>query len=304
MTFSFKQLAVFEAIAKTGNVSQAADELALTQSATSMALMQLEKSLGKPLFERKSKRMALTTWGHWLRPKCKTILHDINQIEASFAEQQILNGDIRVAVSQTAAEHIFPSVIKNIDADYPQLRIALSVKNSEQVIEGIRNYQYDLGVIEGNCDDSQIAQQIWCRDHLMIVASKNHPYARFKRVSLSQLEQAEWVLREQGSGIRAIFEEAIEGHLDQLNVRREFEQIRVIKSLVASGTYLSCLPYFDVKHAIENGNLIELKVPALNMRRSMTFIWRADAIDNPLRDCIKSESLRWIKSMQIEPVNS
>lgn len=69
LRYSLKQLAVFDAVADTGSVSQAAEKLALTQSATSMSLAQLEKMLGRPLFERQGKQMALTHWGMWLRPK-------------------------------------------------------------------------------------------------------------------------------------------------------------------------------------------------------------------------------------------
>ncbi len=69
MRYSLKQLAVFDTVADCGSVSQAAELLALTQSATSMSLSQLERMLGRPLFERKGKRLILTHWGAWLRPK-------------------------------------------------------------------------------------------------------------------------------------------------------------------------------------------------------------------------------------------
>ncbi|WP_084631285.1 LysR substrate-binding domain-containing protein [Ferrimonas senticii] len=298
--FSLKQLAVFDAVATHGTVSAAADALALTQSATSMALAHLERSLGSPLFERQSKRMLLTAKGHWLRPKVKEVLQDIKLIEAGFAEQQILSGEIKVAVSQTPAEHLFPAVIRNLDADYPALRIDMTVKNTDMVIEGIRNYEYDLGVIESHCLDDSIAQQVWCHDTLTIVASKDHPYAKFQRVSFAQLEQAQWVLRERGSGIRTMFETAIFDHIDKLHVWREYEHVGVIKDLVQHNQYLTCLPWFDVRYEVERGDLVQLAVPALNMKRSLNFIWRADAIDNPLRECIKSEAIKLTRVIEPE----
>ncbi len=295
MKFSLKQLAVFEAICRTGNVSHAADELALTQSATSMALAQLEKMLGKPLFERQSKRMALTHWGQWLRPRANKILFDARQIELGFADQEIVAGELRVAVSQTAAEHLFPQVITNLDANFPELRIQMEVMNTAEVIDAVREFHYDLGVIEGRCDDSRLTQEVWVHDVLSIVSSINHPYAKFKHISYSQLEQARWVLREHGSGIRAIFESAIHGHIDDLDVWREYEQVNVITSLVASSSYLTCLPRFDVEELIAQKELTELNVPTLNMERPMSFIWRADAFDNPLRTCVIQEAKRVAK---------
>lgn len=290
--FSLKQLAVFEAIATVGTVSGAADQLALTQSATSMALAQLERILGKPLFERQSKRMVLTSHGHWLRVKAKEVLAEVRSIEKGVAEQNIVIGNIKVAVSQTAAEHLFPTVIRNIDAEYPELRIAMSVKNTEQVIEGIRNYDFDLGVIESHCSDDSIAQKTWCFDTLTVVASKDHPLTKYHQVGFSQLEQAQWVLREQGSGIRSIFEDAILSHIGRLDIWREYEHVQVIKSLVIDSPYLTCLPWFDVCDEVESGELVKLAIPALDMKRAFTFIWRADAIQNPLRDCIMQEAMK------------
>ncbi|QIZ78269.1 LysR substrate-binding domain-containing protein [Ferrimonas lipolytica] len=298
MRFSLKQLSIFEAVARTGSVSLAAEELAQSQSAASMALAQLERMLGHPLFERQNKRMALTAWGNWLRPKARKILLDIGQIESGFAQQEIISGEINVGVSQTAAEHLFPEVIRDLDRDFPALKINMGVQNTDQVIEGVRSFQYDFGIIEGRCDDNQIQQEIWCYDHLAIVASSNHPYARFKQVSYAQLERAQWVLRERGSGIRSSFESALHGHIEDLDVWREYEQVRVLKKLVAEGLYLSCLPYFDIRDCVKSGELIELNVPELNMKRPLTFIWRRDSQVNPLRECITLQARRLAKELQ------
>ncbi|PSW04071.1 LysR substrate-binding domain-containing protein [Photobacterium lipolyticum] len=295
MRYSLKQLAVFEEVASSGSVSKAADELALTQSAASMALAQLEKLLGRPLFERQGKRMALTYWGTWLRPKAKQLLFDAQQIELGFYEQHLISGEITLAASQTAAEHLLPELISNIDSNFPELRINFKVKNTEKVIDGIKNFDYEFGVIEGRCDDSRLQQEVWCHDHLVIIASKHHPYAKYEKVSFAQLEQAKWVLREQGAGTRKIFESAIHGVIDDLDVCREYEQVSVLRTLVANGLYLSCLPYLDVVKFIKRGELVALNVPELNMERTLSFIWRADSVENPLRDCIKREALRMIR---------
>ena len=75
------------------------------------------------------------------------------------------------------------------------MRISLGVQSTDAVIDGVLDYQYDLGVIEGRCDDNRVHQEVWCTDHLTVVASAHHPFAKRERVSLAQLEQAKWVLR-------------------------------------------------------------------------------------------------------------
>ncbi|MBD1389927.1 LysR family transcriptional regulator [Neiella sp. HB171785] len=298
MRYSLKQLAVFDAIARFESVSLAADKLALTQSATSMALAQLEKMLGRPLFERQGRRLVLTNWGKWLRPRAKQLLFDAQQIELGFYDQQIISGELRLAASQTAAEHLVPELISHLDSAFPELRIEFDEINSGHVIDGVRNYKFDLGIIEGRCDDTRIDQQIWCHDHLVIVASAHHPYANNDSVNLTQLEQAQWVLREQGAGTREIFDSALYGRIDDLDVWREYSHVPVLRQLVADSLYLSCLPYLDVIKFVERGDLVVLNTPDIKIERPLSFIWRADSIENPLRDCIKREAIKLVKRNQ------
>ncbi|MEZ8144104.1 LysR family transcriptional regulator [Enterovibrio norvegicus FF-33] len=295
MRYSLKQLAVFDTVADTGSVSQAAEVLSLTQSATSMSLAQLEKMLGRPLFERKGKRLLLTHWGSWLRPKAKRLLRDAQHIEMGFYDQHLLSGEIRLGASQTPAEHLVPDLISIIDNDFPEIRISLGVHSTSSVISGVLDYRYDLGIIEGRCDDNRLHQESLCTDHLKIVASAHHPFSRYDRVSIAQLEQAKWVLREHGSGTRTAFESAISNHIADLDVWREYEHVPVIRSLVANGSYLTCLPYLDVERYIENGKLVALNVPELDISRSLSFVWRVDMAENPLVDCFKREGIRMMK---------
>ncbi|RDH42609.1 LysR substrate-binding domain-containing protein [Zooshikella ganghwensis] len=296
MRYSLKQLAVFDAVADSGSVSQAAEKLSLTQSATSMSLAQLEKMLGHPLFERQGKMMTLTHWGMWLRPKAKKLLQDAQQIEYGFHGQHLLSGEIKLGASQTPAEHLVPDLISIIDNDFPEIRIKLGVQSTDSIINGVLDYQYDLGIIEGRCDDNRIAQEVWCRDHLTVIAASHHPFAQCKQVSLAQLEQAKWVLREHGSGTRKIFDSSIHHLISDLDVWREYEHVPVLRSMVANGPYLTCLPYLDVEQFIEQGQLVTLNVPELNMERTLSFIWRIDMVENPLAECLKREGLRMMKS--------
>ncbi|UUM32579.1 LysR substrate-binding domain-containing protein [Vibrio japonicus] len=295
MRYSLKQLAVFDAVADVGSVSLAADKLSLTQSATSMSLAQLEKMLGHPLFERQGKQMALTHWGMWLRPKAKRLLQDAQQIELGFYEQHLLSGNIKLGASQTPAEHLIPDLISIIDNAFPELRISLNVRSTDSVIQGVLDYKYDLGIIEGRCDDNRIHHEVWCRDHLTVVAAAHHPFAKQATVRLAQLEQARWVLREHGSGTRKTFDSSIHHLIEDLDVWREYEHVPVIRTMVENGQYLSCLPYLDVERFIDNGQLVALNVPELSMERTLSFIWRADMVENPLIECIKREGLRMMK---------
>ena len=299
MRYSLKQLAVFDAVAELGSVSQAAERLSVTQSAASMSLSQLEKLLGRDLFVRQGKDMRLSHWGNWLRPKAKRLLQDAEQIEIGFYDQHLFSGSVNIGASQTPAEHLVPELISKIDSDFPEIRTGVEVRSTNRVIQGVLNYQYDIGIIEGRCDDNRTHQEEWCRDHLVVVSSAHHPYAKNSRISLSQLEQAQWVLREGGAGTREIFESAMVPLIPDLDVWREHSYVPVIKSLVANGQYLTCLPYLDVEPNIERGELVALNIPELKMDRAISFIWRADLGDHPLLECLKREAHRMVKNRKL-----
>lgn len=292
MKYSLKQIMVFDAIASEESVSAAAKKLALTQSAVSMSLSQLENLLARPLFVRQGNRMLLSHWGNWLKPRAKRLLLDAKEIELGLHGQHILSGCLSLCASQTTAEHLVPALIGQLDHDFPELRIALEVETSDKVIDKIINFDADLGIIEGHCDDSRISIEPWLDDHLVVICSNHHAYSSAKNITLNQLQQAKWVLREKGAGTREIFDEAFHCHAEKLNVWKEYEQVNVLKHLVAHSSYLSALSYLDVEKELQSGQLIALPTPDLNMRRQLTFIWRTDNALCPLRDGILAQARR------------
>lgn len=290
MNFTLKQMSVFDAIAETGSVSHAAVQLAMTQSAASMALSQLEQQLGQPLFERVGRRLQLNSWGHWLRPRARRLLLDASQIEQGFRAQHLFSGELQLGISQTIAEILLPGLVCRLEREVPQLRLLPHVSNSEQVLHALISHDLGLGVIEGRCDDSRMELSHWCDDHLVIVAHANHPLALQSSVSLFELEQARWVLRETGSGTREIFMNAVYGKLPKLNIWREFSHVPTILALVSQSSYLSCLPERVVSPAVTRGELAILTVPDLNITRQFHFVWRKDSGADPLRDCLLEQA--------------
>jgi DNA-binding transcriptional LysR family regulator len=274
MKFSLRQMQVFNYVAEYQSVSEAAKELNMSQSAASMALSQLESMLEKPLFIRQGRKMKLNNSGLWLRPHVHQLLSNCHTIELGMKDRDLVSGLISLGASQTPAEHLVPALVTQLDQDFPHLQVDFGVENTEHVIQGLHEYRYDLGIIEGHCDDESMDVQKLCEDELVIVASAQHAYAQGEQTSLTQLEMAQWILRERGAGTREIFDISIHEHIDQLNVHREYDHVGVIVALVADGNYLTCLSRRSVHQAVSQGVLAILNVPELNMVRDFSFVWR------------------------------
>lgn len=303
MKYTLKQLQVFNAIASNESVSRAAIELCMTQSAVSMSLAQLENLLDRPLFIRHGNRLTLSHWGRWLRPQARNLIQNAQQIEQGLKDQHLISGSLSLCASQTPAEHLVPRLISNIDTDFPGLRIDLSIENSEEVIRGLLNHEFELGIIEARNDDNRVMQEAIVDDRLVVFTNPEHPYANDKKVSIDALKKARWILRENGSGTRRIFESAVHGLIEQLDVWREYQSVVVIKELVKNGVYLGCLPLLDVHQEVKRGELIILDTPDLNMHRSLSFVWLNELGQNPLKECVMMEAKRLIKELEKEEVN-
>ena len=303
MKYTLKQLQVFNAIASNESASRAADELCMTQSAVSMSLAQLENLLDRPLFIRHGNRLTLSHWGRWLRPQARKLIQNAQQITQGLKDQHLISGSLSLCASQTPAEHLLPRLISNIDSDFPELRIELTIENSEEVIRGLLNHEFELGIIEARNDDSRVMQEAIVDDHLVVFSNPHHPYANAQQVNLARLEQARWILREHGSGTRRIFESAVHGLIEQLDVWKEYESVAVIKELVKNGVYLGCLPLLDVHQEVARGELVILDTPDLNMHRSLSFVWLNELGENPLKECVMTEAKRLIRDAKKNKVN-
>ena len=169
--------------------------LALSQSAVSAALTDLEGQLGVQLFDRVGKRLVVNEHGRLLYPRALALLEQAVEIEQLFRED---NGAIRIYASSTIGNYILPAVIARYRHDYPQLPIELSVGNSQDVMQAVLDFRVDIGFIEGPCHSTEIISEPWLEDELVVFAAPTSPLARGP-VTLEQLAAAPWILRERGS---------------------------------------------------------------------------------------------------------
>lgn len=271
MRITLKQLAIFAAIARHENISQAADEVALTQSAMSMALKELESQLGTALFHRQGKRLKLNAAGIELQPKAQQLLALARDIE-QLGKRDQLGGSLRIGASSTIGNYLAPSIIAGFLTRYPDVTIDLKVGNTEQIIDDTLHLRVDIGLIEGLCDTPQLQRIAWRRDDLKIFCSPGHPLARRQRIRYPDLAGAAWILREQGSGTRAIFSNATADKFQPQGQLLELGNSEAIKQAVKTGFGISCLSELAIKAELHYGEFVELAVPALDLQRQLFII--------------------------------
>ena len=146
MRFTLKQLEVFTSIARHENVSRAADELALSQSAASGALAELERHYGVQLFDRAGKRLRLNDLGHALLPPAMELLDRAHELDALLRHNHIV-GPLAIGATLTIGNYLAAQLISDYMTTYPASRMQLKVANTSQIIEGMRRWKCSAGAL-------------------------------------------------------------------------------------------------------------------------------------------------------------
>jgi len=281
MRISLKQLSVFDAVARLGSVSKAADDIALSQSATSMSLSELESHLGAPLFNRHGKRLSLNDYGRWLQPKVHQLLQQAFEIESS-REHGKLQGSLKIGASNTIGSYLVPSAIAAFVQKHEDVHVSLEIGNTEQIVSGMQSLKFDIGLIEGPSHAPQLISSVWRKDLLKIFCSPKHPLAKQATISKEDLNHEQWILREPGSGTREVFSLAAQGIIDNPKVRLELGNSEAIKLAVKTDLGLGCLSELAIHEEIEAGSLIALDINFIDLSRNFFQIQRKDTYQSQL----------------------
>lgn len=273
MRITLKQLDVFSAVAREGSVTRAAQWLNLTQSATSMALSDLETQLGEKVFDRVGRRLQINELGARLLPLAQETVARAREIEDIARGDQPGTGRLRIGASLSIGNYLMPRLIGDYMQGNPDSEISLDVGNTRHVIEAVRQFTCDVGFIEGSCHEPDIEVTPWMEDELVIFSAREHPLARLPRVTPADLTDAHWILREPGSGTREVFDNAISEHLPSLKVRLELGHTEAIRRAVEAGIGIGCASRMTLQESLAQGLTSVLPTPFLDLRRSF-FILR------------------------------
>jgi len=265
MHITLRQLEVFTEVLKSGSTTQASAVLALSQSAVSAALADLESQLSVKLFDRVGKRLVVNEHGRLLYPRAVALLEQAQEIEQLFQED---NGSLRIAASSTIGNYLLPGMIARYRRDYPTLPLELSVGNSLDVINDVADFRVDIGLIEGPCHMPELMTEPWMEDELVVFAAPGaaileHP------ISLETLAAAPWILREQGSGTREIVDYLLLSHLPKFDLALELGNSEAIKNAVRHGMGISCLSRRAIAEQLQMGTLVELPLPLPQLKRTL-----------------------------------
>lgn len=238
---TLRQLKVFESVARNLSYTRAAEELYLTQPTVSIQLKQLTQIVGLPLLEQIGKRIYLTDTGRELLKVCRNIFEDMSRFEMLVSDMKgVKAGKLNLAII-TTAKYFVPRLLGLFCQRYPGIDVSLKVTNRERVLQRLADNQDDLYVLGAPPEDMDIEIEPFLENPLVVLAASNHPLAEEKNISLQRLTEEQFLMREQGSGIRLATEQFFVERGMKLKVRMELGSNEAIKQAVVGGLGIAVL---------------------------------------------------------------
>lgn len=247
---TLRHMKIFVSVFRHSNVTRAADELHLAQPSVSFAIKELEDYYGIRLFERIGKRITPTETGKEFFGYALHIVSMFDEMEKKIRNWDAL-GTIRIGASITIGTHILPPLLKKYQAVYPDLRTEVTIKKSAAVQQHILDNDIDIGLIENQPEHPNIVALPFMEDFLQAIVAPDHPLAECKEITLKQLAEYPFLMREKGSAGREILDACFA--LRQITVRPLWESAstQAIVRGVAEGLGVAVLPCLLVKNNIE-----------------------------------------------------
>lgn len=258
------QLRIFVAVAERQHLTQAADVLALTPSAVSASLRALEERYGTPLFDRVGRRIEVNAAGRIFLDEARATLARAAGAERVLAELAgLARGVLALQASQTIASYWLPPLLVRFRATHPQIDVRLELGNTQSVADAVRAGQADLGLVEGGVDDAALVLESVGQDRMDIVVAPGHPWARRRRLAPADLQGARWIMREPGSGTRAVLEDMLAGQgvdLASLQVELTLPSNEAVRAAVMAGDCVAGLSELVAAPYIAAGLLAEVRI--------------------------------------------
>lgn len=275
MRYTLRQLEVFLATAYFQNVTKAADSLAMSQSAASGALKDLEQQFDVLLFDRVGKRLQVNELGRLLRPKAEALLEQARDLESQLSKHKDV-GRLKIGATLTIGNYLAVGLIAEFIKQTPAARISLEVANTASIVKQVINFELDIGLIEGEIHHPDLDVSHWRDDDLVVFCSASHRWAKKRQLTDENLLSANWILREQGSGTRQGFDRAMHGLISQQNITLELQHTEAIIRAVEADMGISCLSRIALEDSFRRGSLVPLAVPHRDLTRAFYFILRKD----------------------------
>ena len=275
------RLNTFIIVAKIKNFTRAGEILNLTQPAVSQHIRYLEEYYGVNLFKKHGKDIELSEEGRILYEYAEKMQLLHRDVEGALRNKSGIHRLYNVGASMTIGGYVLPSILAKYKKTYKNTDIILQVNNTEEIIDKLLNRKLDFALVEGKFDKKKFLYKRFKTDKLVLAVSSSHHFSKKDAVSIDEIIKGSLILREHGSGTRAIFEDKLSKlgyNVQELRPFMEIGSIPAIKSLVEENMGYTIISMETIKKELKIGTIKRIPIIEMDIEREFYLIYLEDKL--------------------------
>jgi len=271
-----RQLAAFCAVVERKSFSQAAEQLGVTQPAVSLQIRSLEKRLGQQLLDRSGRRVEPTEAGRRLYRNAQRMLALEEQLLGELADdgEGALAGRLVIGASTGPGGTVMPLLLCEFQRRHPDVQVALSVSDTQSVVEQVARRELELGVVGAARRHRAVVFEPFFRDEVVLACPPGHPFAG-RTIAIDDLREEPLIVMQVGAGVRQVIEDELRGvgiRLRDLDVRLELGLQESVRSAVAAGSGVTFISRTAVEADLAAGTIAAARVAGLDPAREISLV--------------------------------
>ncbi|MFD6441825.1 LysR family transcriptional regulator [Peribacillus sp. NPDC060186] len=271
----YDALKTFVTLVEVKNFTKTAEMLLMSQPSVSLHIKKLEEEFQTKLFLRSPKFLKVTLTGEILYDRAKQMITLYEQTRQDIQEHdRSIKGELKIGASFTIGEYILPSLLIDLQKDYPELELQVVIGNTEEIVQAVRLYKVDIGLIEGQTNEKELSVHPFMQDELFVVSSNDHELANKDEVAITDLHDQSWVTREVGSGTREYLNHVIRSNGLKVKSLLTISSNQGIKeTLIKNGMGLTLLSRSVIERDILHKTLSIIQLKNESFNRTLSYVY-------------------------------
>lgn len=269
---TLRHLEIFVAVYREMSITKAAEKLYIAQPSVSLAVRELEEHYQVQLFNRINRRIFPTEKGTALYEYAKQITELTEETERIMRVPQA-PVKLHIGSSITIGNTILPQVVKKFQKKYVDCEIQVTIQNSRNIVQAVVRNEQDIGLVEDKAGSTQLEEMPFCCDDFSFVCGRNHPLAMKKEMTLEELAEYPFFMREPGSASREVFDSFMKIRQIKHCILWESTSNQALIHGLKTLDGISVLSKRIVKEEIKKGAVIPLPVRPKEFNRQFSLIY-------------------------------
>jgi len=281
-----RRIEIFCKVVELGSFTRAAESLLLSQPTVSEHIRSLEDMLGERLLDRLGREVLPTPAGKLFYKYARNIVQTRQEaIQALELFKGNLAGHLVLGASTIPGTYLLPVAAAGFKAAHPAVQITIRISDSAEIGEEVIKGDLEAGVVGSLLNERRLAYEELLSDELVLAVPPGHAWARRATIKLEELPNEPFILRERGSGTRAVMSRILEEQgfdLSRLDVVAEMGSTEAVRQGIKAGIGMSILSRYAVIEDCELGLLSCARIEGVRLTRPLYFIQRKGRQGSPL----------------------